>query len=62
MPKCNKCGKEFAYGNRADGLPNGVGLELENEKIIYICSDCILELGELTDEEQERFIDDIAAE
>lgn len=62
MPKCNKCGKEFAYGNRADGLPNGVGLELENKKKIYICSDCILELGELTDEEKERFIDDIVAE
>lgn len=62
MPKCNKCGKEFACGNRADGLPNGVGLELKNEKTIYICSDCILELGKLTDEEQERFIGDIVAE
>lgn len=62
MPKCNKCGKEIAYGNRADGLPNGVGLELENEKTIYICSDCILELEKLTDEEKERFIDDIAGE
>ncbi len=36
MSRCNKCGKEFAYGNRADGLPNGVGFALKNKKTIYI--------------------------
>ena len=42
---CDKCGKEFKVGNRPDGLPNGVGFQLENGQIINICCDCIIKQG-----------------
>lgn len=62
MPKCNKCGKNIVTERRLDGLPNGVGLELEDGKTIYICTGCVLKLGELPEDEREEFIDSIAAE
>jgi len=44
--KCKKCGKEFEVGNRPDGLPNGVGFEMEDGSIINICTECIIKNGE----------------
>lgn len=40
--KCSKCGKEFEIGNRDDGLPNGIGLPLEDGRIINVCTECII--------------------
>lgn len=42
---CDECGKEFKPGNRPDGLPNGVGFQLENGQIINICCDCVIKQG-----------------
>lgn len=39
--KCDKCGKKFKPGMRTDGLPTGVGFQLENGKILNVCSECI---------------------
>ena len=41
--RCTKCGKEFEAGTRPDGLPNGVGYELEDGREINVCTDCILQ-------------------
>lgn len=44
--KCNKCGKTFQYGTRADNLPNGCGFVLSDGKRVDICTDCILKVGQ----------------
>lgn len=43
--KCNECGKKFKVGNRADGLPNGIGFVLEDGSIYTVCSDCVIKKG-----------------
>ena len=43
--RCDKCGKEFKVGNRPDGLPNGVGFQLEDGSIYTVCADCLIEMG-----------------
>lgn len=42
MPEtiCKECGKPFSKLPRADGSPNGVGFELEDKSIYYVCIDC----------------------
>ena len=40
------CGKEIIPGNDENGLPNGVGFELEDGSLLNVCSDCIAEVGE----------------
>ena len=44
---CKNCGKVFAFGNRPDGIPNGVGFQLQNGKMINLCADCRIHLGQL---------------
>lgn len=44
--KCEMCGKEIIPGNDENGLPNGVGFELEDGIILTVCSDCICKTGE----------------
>lgn len=46
MIKCNMCGKEIIPGNDENGLPNGVGFQLENGKIINACLECIAKTSE----------------
>lgn len=43
---CDKCGKFFEAGNRPDGLPNGIGMECEDGRILILCSDCIMSLSD----------------
>lgn len=43
--KCNRCGKEFAFGNRPDGIPNGVGFIMRNGREYNICAECVIEAG-----------------
>ena len=38
---CNECGKEINPGN-TNGLPNGVGFELEDGTIYNVCLDCMM--------------------
>lgn len=59
---CSKCKKEFMAGNRPDGLPNGVGFEMEDGIVITLCCDCITELGGLDRKDQEKFIGNLVEE
>ena len=43
---CTVCGREIIPGTRPDGLPNGVGFELEDGTIIPVCDECIWTEGE----------------
>lgn len=44
--RCNECGRLFSSGHNSNGLPNGVGFELEDGNIYNICIDCIIKKGE----------------
>lgn len=37
---CRECNKPFPNEPRANGQPNGVGFELENGEVYYLCIDC----------------------
>ena len=39
---CDFCGKKFYEGRRTDGLPNGVGFELEDGTIVQCCCECLI--------------------
>lgn len=43
--RCCRCKKEIIPGNRPDGIPNGVGFQLENGKILNFCAECIIKEG-----------------
>ena len=60
--KCNKCGREFLFGNRPDGLPNGVGFELDDGRTINICAECLTALGEMTLADKQQFFADLDVE
>ena len=48
MIKCDKCENIISDTiQRSDGLPNGVGMQLEDGRTITICADCINEIGRL---------------
>ena len=41
--KCDICGKKIDMREkRTDGLPAGVGFELEDGSIVNVCTDCIM--------------------
>lgn len=44
---CSKCGREFKPGNRLDGIPNGVGFQMEDGDVIAMCADCLIHIGSL---------------
>lgn len=50
--KCDVCGKEFGYGNREDGLPNGMTFILQKGKKLTMCADCIIAKGREVAEEK----------
>ena len=58
MPPCSKCGKRIKFGN-TNGLPNGVGFELEDGRMVNLCQECITKLGAMTEDEQKQFIDEL---
>lgn len=40
--KCCLCGNEFKPGNDPEtGIPNGLGLVMENGHVYDVCSDCV---------------------
>ena len=43
--RCMRCGKTITPGNRPDGIPNGVGFEIEHGVVINICAECMIEEG-----------------
>ena len=56
---CKGCKHFFTSGNRPDGLPNGCGFQLDNGKIINLCADCLIRLGQMDDEQKREFIDQL---
>ena len=44
MIKCDECGKFFEVGNRPDGIPNGIGFEMEDGTVYNVCSQCIMSM------------------
>lgn len=53
--KCDNCKKEFKSGNREDGIPNGVGFQMEDGTTITLCADCLIELGKLDEKGRNKF-------
>ena len=49
---CDECGKEIKPGN-TNGMPNGVGFQLQDGKIINMCQDCLIALGMKANEKKE---------
>lgn len=43
--KCDFCGKEFEFGNRPDGIPNGIALKGKDGSKTTICADCVIKEG-----------------
>ena len=42
--KCDICGKKiYMKEKRLDGLPVAVGFELEDGRIINVCTECVME-------------------
>lgn len=61
--KCDKCGNIISNKiQRADGLPNGVGFELEDGRLINLCSGCIMCLGMLNDEGKKKFFNELGVD
>ena len=59
--KCDNCKKEFVAGNRADGIPNGVGFQMQDGTIITICAECLMELGKLDEKGRKKFFKRLGA-
>lgn len=54
MIKCDKCNNNISdVIQRGDGLPNAIGFELEDGRVITLCADCISKLGELKERNDE---------
>ena len=52
--KWDICGKVFGYGNREDGLPNGMTFILQNGEKLTMCTDCIKAKGKEVAEERHK--------
>jgi len=52
---CDKCKKFFMSGNRADGIPNGMKLIMKNGKSLTVCADCVIKVGQMSEEEKDEF-------
>lgn len=54
--RCDKCGNMFISGNTKDGLPNGLGFEMQDGRVITLCQKCIMQLGEIKEKDDaDRF-------
>lgn len=42
---CSVCGKKFKPGNKPNGLPNGVGVTLDDGRTANFCYYCIMKMG-----------------
>lgn len=40
---CEGCGARIIPGNRASGIPNGIGFGLGNGYIVNMCADCLMD-------------------
>lgn len=56
---CTNCGRKFKAGNAPDETPNGVTFVLQNNKKITMCRYCIVRLGMMSKENQDKLIDEL---
>ena len=56
---CDGCGETFVPGNRPDGMPNGVGFQVEGGKVINVCHDCIVKIGGMDEPERTDYINSL---
>lgn len=56
--ECRHCGKHFLYGNRPDGLPNGLGFVLKDGRTLNMCAECIMWAGDHP-EELDKWLEEI---
>ena len=54
--KCDCCGNKFIAGS-SNGLPNGVGFETDDGKLVNICKLCLMNKSKLNKFLEERGID-----
>lgn len=59
---CSNCKHFFSVGRRPDGTPNGVGFVLEGGKEITLCANCLIELGKMSQDQQEAFFDSLTGD
>jgi hypothetical protein len=45
IAKCDQCGRPIFYGNRPDGMPNGVGMVTQDRIVVNLCAECICKIG-----------------
>ena len=61
--KCDRCGNMISKTLvRGDGLPNGVGLELESGKVRTLCAECLQNLGSMDDKGKDAFFKELGIE
>lgn len=48
---CDECGKKTHPGE-TNGLPNIIGFELQDGKIINICQECLIKMGEKSEQKE----------
>ena len=60
-PKCAKCKQQKPIIPDSI-IPAMVGFEMEDGKIINICSDCLAKLGEMKDGETDNFFEGLGEE
>ena len=56
---CDNCGKEFSIGNDQHGNPNGVKMILAGGDSITMCSDCIMNIGTMDDDQRKAFFKEL---
>lgn len=59
--ECMNCGKTFGFGN-TNGMPNAVSMVGEDGKTYTLCQNCLIEIGKMTDEEKEKFFNELKGE
>ena len=54
--ECHVCGKKFLPGTQPDGLPNGVGMIMENGKTLNFCTECVKQLCDKSKDEIDKIL------
>lgn len=55
---CKKCKMQINNDiKHDDGLPMGVGFQLDDGTILNLCAECIKRLGEMTEQQQSQFFE-----
>ena len=54
---CKNCKRFFMSGNRADGLPNGLGFVQKDGKKLDICANCLISLGQMDEKQKAEFFE-----